>query len=130
MAMSNLSLIDKFYHYLIFSDMFLELPEKYHSTSIRQHVKYHKDVSTSIGLKIVMVSDKLIIPVHSWFWLCFEIDVKYRSALGDFKVYVEPSNLWENLCFTINHYLLVMRVKGAWTFVWMFIQITTFVIIV
>ena len=55
MAMSNLSLIDKFYHYLIFSDMFLE------------HVKYHKDVSTSIGLKIVMVSDKSIIPVHSWF---------------------------------------------------------------
>ena len=65
MAMSNLSLIDKFYHYLIFSDMFLELPEKYHS--IRQHVRYHKDVSTSIGLKIVMVSDKSIIPVHSWF---------------------------------------------------------------
>ena len=65
MAMSNLSLIDKFYHYLIFSDMFLELPEKYHS--IRQHVKYHKDVSTSIGLKIVMVSDESIIPVHSSF---------------------------------------------------------------
>ena len=77
--------------------MFLELPEKYHS--IRQHVKYHKDVSTSIGLKIVMVSDKSIIPVHSWFWLCFEIDVKYRSALGDFEVYVEPSNLWENPLF-------------------------------
>ena len=65
MAVSNLSLIDKFYNYLIFSDMFLELPEKYHSIS--QHVKYHKDVSTSIGPNIVMVSDKSIIPVHSWF---------------------------------------------------------------